>query len=394
VLNSMQVAALAAAAEAGDPLQDQQVPFHRHAVDARDPGEVLDSTYEAAEMVSYPSPEAVLGTPWNDWLVQCTAGGAYEVPAKVVRSFRNARVVGWRTLLTDRGLHCGLPADSGLHVHEVLRQLTPEIEGFGILDDQVLTTFAPGAPARTVPGRGLFVGHVEPGNHGSTLFRAIPMMLYLMGQGLAFDYVIVPDRSPWLRWILDARGFGHVPMITVRETAGFVFDELLTADEFDAEGILCSRTMARMRAIPGDVDTPQRVYVTRSLSSGIRPWYRVLVNELEVEEAMSRRGFRSIPMEAMSPQVQVSLMRSASAVVGPSGSGMLNSVFSDPGTPVVDVEGMTYTVRQHAKLYGSSGKRTAFVFGAFTEDAGYEPHRAWRVDVDDVMQACDTLGVG
>jgi capsular polysaccharide biosynthesis protein len=75
------------------------------------------------------------------------------------------------------------------------------------------------------------------------------------------------------------------------------------------------------------------------------------------------KGFHVVYPEAHNLAEQCALFHGARAIIGPSGSGMLNAAFAPEGTKLADLEGYHHTVRQHAKLYSSSGKIYGFAFG-------------------------------
>ncbi len=124
----------------------------------------------------------------------------------------------------------------------------------------------------------------------------------------------------------------------------------------------------------------KRLYVSRALSTLARPWYRPMLNELDVEQSVLRHGFRVIHPETQSLGEQIRMFSRATHVIGPSGSGMFNTAFAKAGSRVVDLETYMVTVRQHAKLYSSCGHRYAFVFSR-AEDDDQIPliHRGWNL---------------
>jgi hypothetical protein len=69
---------------------------------------------------------------------------------------------------------------------------------------------------------------------------------------------------------------------------------------------------------------------------------------------------------------------------------MLNSVFAEAGTKVVDIETFTVTVRQHANLYSCSSKEYAFVFGQVDEGDDRPLFlRRWHLSTELLREALD-----
>lgn len=87
---------------------------------------------------------------------------------------------------------------------------------------------------------------------------------------------------------------------------------------------------------PGPSD--KRIYISRSdaLQSG-KP-RRQVVNEAEVIEALATRGFQPHVLSSYTFEQQVELFTGAECVVAPHGAGLVNMVFSTPGTPAVVFE--------------------------------------------------------
>ena len=222
----------------------------------------------------------------------------------------------------------------------------------------------------------------------------MPQMLLLRDYPFDFDVYIVPDRTPWFREALQLIGLPNRPIFTIREVAGDVFDSIALLNEFDAEGFFSEEIAGRIAALSRTVwpstivPSRSKIYLSRRLSGIERPSYRPLTNEKAVEDVFERRGFRILYPETLSLSEQIGLCRQASAIAGPSGSGMLNAIFAEAGTRVLDLESFHYTVRQHAKIYSSTGKRYAFLFGDVDGSGGRPLHLApWSVNMDVLDEA-------
>ena len=79
-----------------------------------------------------------------------------------------------------------------------------------------------------------------------------------------------------------------------------------------------------------------RIYVSRQDSS-----QRVLLNENEVEAALTRLGFRIITLTGMPVENQIALFSRARCIVGPHGAGLTNVMFAPPGATVVEITNTT-----------------------------------------------------
>ncbi len=95
------------------------------------------------------------------------------------------------------------------------------------------------------------------------------------------------------------------------------------------------------------------------------PRYGQLRNDLEIEQLARQRGCTVIYPATLPLADQIALFGRARREVGPSGSGMLNTMFAPEGAHVADMESFHVTVRQRARIYASTGKVYGFAFGCF-----------------------------
>ncbi len=183
------------------------------------------------------------------------------------------------------------------------------------------------------------------------------------------------------------------PVFTLREVPALRFRRIWVANEFDAEGFIHPAFLPDIRALPGPVGIPgHRLYVSRLLSTNYRPTYRVMTNEAEVEALARRRGFQVVYPETLDFVEQARLFAGAAAIIGPSGSGMLNAIFAPAGAKVATLESFNFTVRQHAKINVSTGKRYSYAFGrAVPGDLSPPPFRNWSIPLDRVERLFDWL---
>ena len=65
---------------------------------------------------------------------------------------------------------------------------------------------------------------------------------------------------------------------------------------------------------------------------------RICLNEVELERALAARGFAIVRPERLSPAQQIALASQARVIVGPTGAGMANALFAEPGALVVDIQ--------------------------------------------------------
>jgi hypothetical protein len=343
-------------------------------------------------------PAQIFGTPADASCLKGVQAGPQTVPAKALYVVPRARVIGNNFLLGPAGeAFSPTPITNEDGFNRMLQYNAENHQGFAAerIGGAVKAFYAANRVSVDIAQRAVFLHNLEPGNYGSFLFRQLPQMLLLRDISLDFDAYIVPDRRPWLREALKLVGLPSRPIYTNREVAGATFESIALFNEFDAEGFFSPELSRKLSALAGTVwpsmagPNGHNLYLSRSLGTTFRPDYRVLTNEAAVEDAFRRRGFTIVYPETLSFSEQVALFRNARAIAGPSGSGMLNAVFADQGTKILDMESFHYTVRQHAKIYSSTEKSYAFLFGAL-ESRDRPPHVApWSVPVDLLDGAID-----
>ncbi len=353
--------------------------------------------------VVFNSPSFILGDPVDRSCLNGIGKSTIRISPHKISLARNVRVVGWRALLGENGgLYVGGSlTESGEQFERVEQQVLQNHQGFLLMPDTYgiqHLLYKPASRDFELDGIGAYVSAVEPGNYGSFLFRMLPALLMLGRLDLALDYLIVPERTNWMMKALDLVNLGHLQVFSTREVAGLICPQIYVVSDIDNEAFLDSFTLSRMHGLAKTcvgrtaITLPkfERIYVSRALATLRSVRNRSLVNERLVESEAQRRGFRVFYPETLSFEQQVAVFASANLIAGPSGSGMLNTAFSPPGTRVTDLESFHYTVRQHAKLYASSKKDYGFVFGTPLEEPGRPLHsRSWRLNLEHFHAALD-----
>lgn len=77
---------------------------------------------------------------------------------------------------------------------------------------------------------------------------------------------------------------------------------------------------------------PKRIYISRGNAK-----VRKIINEAELIEFLSSRGFQTIQLENLEFRQQVAVMAAAKIVIAPHGAGLTNLVFCHPGTQVIEI---------------------------------------------------------
>ena len=334
----------------------------------------------------YP-PAKVLGTPAEpSCLAHVLETRSVHLPATQVQQACRARVIGFTAALDEQNVIVG--SEDCENTERFLVRNRSNYHGYCAeqIDGELKVCFVSRPSPRYLEMDALFLPNLEPGNYGSFLFRQLPLLLHLKSVLPAFDCYIAGERTPWLTQALDVVGLPSKPIFAVREVCGDVFRSIWLCAGDDNEGFLRPDVREAIEAMVARTVASQRggaekIYVSRALSTTWRPNYRPMTNEIEVEARVRRAGFTVVYPETLSFTDQIRAFASARCILGPSGSGMLNAIFSMPGTRVLDVETFTYTVRQHAHLYSSSWKEYGFGF-AVPDASDQSPllFRRWELD--------------
>jgi capsular polysaccharide biosynthesis protein len=379
--------------------------YHVATVECR-PGDGSSSdimwTLDAADEPLY-GPRHVFGRPAD---ASCLNGiGAYPVsiPRKSLRRVAAARIIGTNAVLSGDTLYCPSPCRSREDFFS--QASTNNFQGFVLSNqgDRFFATYACRTDAVRLKHNAVFFHNVEQGNYGSFLIRQLPQML-LLKQAVAasaledFSCYVTAERTPWFREAVALIGLPERPVLALDEVSGDQFASVTFFNEFDAEGFFSSdvrheiAVLARRVAAGDGGSADRRLYVSRRLQEVRRPDWRRLLNATAIEQVFVDAGFDVIHGETLSLQRQIALFASAGCVAGPSGSGMLNAIFAAPGTRVLDLESFTFTVRQHAKVYASSGKDYAFAFGDVDPAQSSQLlARNWTLPLEVARTACDWL---
>ncbi|HTK33689.1 MAG TPA: glycosyltransferase 61 family protein [Caulobacteraceae bacterium] len=202
--------------------------------------------------------------------------------------------------------------------------------------------FSPPVDAPRLAGAAVFMAKGGEFNYGHFLLDCLPALLAVEELGLTAESApVAPPLKPWSRELL-ALAF---PDLVVRETRARAvrLGEAVFSTAMDhylhRPNVLLSRLRERIEAqSPAAGGGPRRVYISR------RAWpMRVMVDEPVLEAALAARGFVIARAERLSVAEQIALVRDAEVVVGPTGAGLANALFVQPGARVIEIQPEIFT---------------------------------------------------
>lgn len=245
---------------------------------------------------------------------------------------------------------------------------------------------------RRFDGTTLFIGSHEPSNYGSLLFRVLTKMATVRALGLQYDRVMFWSSNPSFAALAELAGIPSSSIVSHQPGVLTECERVLMPSLRNPHAFLDPESRALMLTIADRYrreGTPKRIYISRSAHAERGGNTRVCLNERELEGRLAAEGFAIIDLESYSNADQIALFAGADMIVGPSGSGMFNCVFSRPGTRLVDIESEPNWIYAHMGLFASCGLRYGIITGDVDVDDPRPVHRSWRVDVDAVVsRAC------
>jgi len=243
-------------------------------------------------------------------------------------------------------------------------------------------------------GKGLILHGLEGKNYGSFLFRILPQILLAKELELTFDYFIVPERTSWLLQAIGVMDFGVKPILTNQEVQGVPLDECIYIQSNDNRGFLSSFDRLRLISFANklkygtkDITYSKKIYISRRLDSH-KTNSRHFESENDVVSHLEKLGFEEVFPEIHCLKSQINIFANSELIIGPSGSGLLNSMFAESGSKVFELEAKSVCTNQHASIYSSTNKKYAFYFGDIKNDSNAKssPLR-WSVPLDDFFMS-------
>ena len=224
----------------------------------------------------------------------------------------------------------------------------------------------------------------EPTNYGSFLFRVLPKLHAVRRHGLGGLPMVAWAHNPAFLELLRLAGVPAAQIVQHDTQTPTTFDRVIAPSLRNPHGFLDPDSHALFQGMARDnpgAGGGRRLYVSRLGQARRGSSSRHMVNEAEVDAAMSRLGFEVIEPEALAPAEQIAAFASADMVVGPSGSALFNVVFCRPGTKVLDIESEPDWIYAHAGLLASCQARYGLFVGKVDADDPAPVHRRFSLDV-------------
>lgn len=240
-------------------------------------------------------------------------------------------------------------------------------------------------PIRKIDGTVAVLLSDEPLSYGSFLFRFLPKVQTLRRLGLNDIRILTHPPSDSCRVLLRLVGIADENIIEHDLNAVTVIDRAIMPGLRNPNTFFAPEScalFAEIRKQHGPPAQTRRLYVSRH-SLNAEGWStRILRNEVELIARLASLGFEVIEPENMPVEDQIAAFAAAMIVVGPSGSGMFNSVFCHPGTKLIDIQSEPQWIYSYAGMYSSLSLRWGIFVGKADVIECQPFHRPWDVNID------------
>ncbi|MHC2066025.1 glycosyltransferase family 61 protein [Bremerella sp. T1] len=173
-------------------------------------------------------------------------------------------------------------------------------------------------------------------NYFHFLLECLPKIRLLEESGVVVDRYYVPYKQIYQQELLELFGIDRGKVIAESDLCFVQADEVYFPSHSDIprkESVrFLFETAKRQSWAKLESGVKKRVYVSRS-----RMKRRNCLNDDDVMTMLSKYGFERYHLETMSVREQIQLFQQAEIIVGPHGAGLVNMVFSTPGTMVVEI---------------------------------------------------------
>lgn len=294
--------------------------------------------------------------------------GPVKIFTSQVFNLQNVTGIGWRTVANE-----SLFLTDEASGYEAIKRITNEntsgyFEGFILNNYENNYSISYVKNDIHLPGKSFFLSYLEPTNYGSFLLRGLPKLLDYVAGNYQVDRLVFGSNQKWIAEFLRILGVDIEIVFLEQLKGGVTFEELYFPMSQYNEGFISNSMKNKLSTFIEKVPSNniKRVFISRIKRNIEAPTYRPLTNELEIATHLEQKhGFTIVNLEDYSVADQISIFKGADFIIGPSGSGLLNSIFSRPTTKLIELESFTYCIRQHARVYSSSQLNYGVIFGDF-----------------------------
>lgn len=201
------------------------------------------------------------------------------------------------------------------------------------------TLFSPPESAPSIVRGSVFVGWSGLHNYAHFLLECLPALRGLAAVGALEQFPAVsPPLLSWQRALLslmlaDPKAMPieiDAPLVRMGEAVFAVS----RGQGQNAPALLSVRDdILKTGALTDPTDGPRHLYISRHGATR-----RALLNEPELEAALSARGYAIVRPESLSVRELIALFHHADSIVAPSGAALANMLFCKPGARIIEIQ--------------------------------------------------------
>lgn len=244
-------------------------------------------------------------------------------------------------------------------------------------------------------GRILVLSSLEGNNYGSLLFRVLPKLYFSQLLNLQFDYILIDNLLGKPKEFCELLGIDKEKIIAHDRNCIYHIEQAIIPSLLNPYAYLNKLSMnfyKDLRQKLGKTPSGKKIYISRVNHAANSQTTRILINEVELIEALKKENFQIICPELFSLQEQIEIFSSASIIVGPSGSGMFNTVFCHPGTKLIDIESEPHWIFAHTALFSSLELDYSIFVGKVDPNDPSSVHKKWSVNIPALINRIRSLG--
>ena len=210
----------------------------------------------------------------------------------------------------------------------------------------------------------------------------------------SIDSVVVPGYFAGFQMeTLSALGIERPRIISSLQDRNIEAEQLLVPSLPRSTGLVPTWAVDYLRRAfppsrPSGTDFPRRIYIVRKATD-----HGILESEDQLTARLRKRGFVPMAMENFTLREKAWLLGRAEAIVGPSGAGLCNIVFCQPGTKVVEIRVQPYPVMEPWDIANRCGLDFYDVLPVGYGESDKAMVTTGRVADDEIMATLDIAGL-
>lgn len=188
-------------------------------------------------------------------------------------------------------------------------------------------------------------------NYFTWMMQILPCLELLRLSGVTIDQIdkiaLWTSFNTYQKQTLDILGIPEKKVISIPQNPyiqakNLIVPSSIVKSELRSPQWACQFLKKTFGPINVDQKNKQRLYISRSKAP-----VRKVLNELEVLTFLQKYDFTSVVLEELPIQEQANLLANAEVIISPHGAGLVNIVFCQPGTKILEIFSPIYVIRTY-----------------------------------------------